>query len=45
MAKVFVHDVSLCDGCYGCQLACKDEHCGNDWTPIAKPQLKQDSSG
>jgi Fe-S-cluster-containing dehydrogenase component len=21
-----------------CQLACKDEHCGNDWMPYAKPQ-------
>jgi tetrathionate reductase subunit B len=36
--KVFVHDVSICNGCYNCQIACKDEHVGNDWTPIAKPQ-------
>lgn len=36
--KVFVIDVAKCNGCYGCQLVCKDEHCGNDWTPIAKPQ-------
>jgi tetrathionate reductase subunit B len=36
--KVFVHDVSICNGCYCCQIACKDEHVGNDWTPIAKPQ-------
>jgi tetrathionate reductase subunit B len=36
--KVFVIDVSLCNGCYSCQIACKDEHVGNDWTPIAKPQ-------
>ncbi len=36
--KVFVHDVSLCVGCYCCQVACKDEHCGNDWMPYAKPQ-------
>jgi len=21
-----------------CQIACKDEHVSNDWTPIAKPQ-------
>jgi tetrathionate reductase subunit B len=36
--KVFVIDVSHCNGCYCCQLACKDEHCGNDWMPYAKPQ-------
>ncbi len=36
--KAFVMDVSKCSGCYACQLACKDEHCGNDWTPYAKPQ-------
>jgi tetrathionate reductase subunit B len=36
--KVFVVDVSLCNGCYNCQIACKDEHAGNDWTPYAKPQ-------
>ena len=38
MSKVFVIDVSRCSGCYNCQLACKDEHCGNDWTPYSKPQ-------
>jgi Fe-S-cluster-containing dehydrogenase component len=36
--KSFVDDVSKCSGCYCCQLACKDEHVGNDWTPYAKPQ-------
>jgi tetrathionate reductase subunit B len=36
--KVFVHDVSICNGCYNCQIACKDEHVGNDWTPYARPQ-------
>jgi Fe-S-cluster-containing dehydrogenase component len=36
--KVFVHDVSICNGCHNCQIACKDEHVGNDWTPYAKPQ-------
>jgi tetrathionate reductase subunit B len=36
--KAFVIDVSHCPGCYACQLVCKDEHCGNDWTPYAKPQ-------
>lgn len=38
MSKVFVIDVAKCSGCYNCQLACKDEHAGNDWTPYAKPQ-------
>lgn len=36
--KVFVIDVSACNGCHNCQIACKDEHVGNDWTPYAKPQ-------
>jgi Fe-S-cluster-containing dehydrogenase component len=36
--KVFVIDVGICNGCYSCQIACKDEHVGNDWSPIAKPQ-------
>ena len=38
MGKVMVIDISKCNGCYNCQIACKDEHVGNDWTPIAKPQ-------
>ena len=38
MSKVFVIDVALCTGCDNCQLACKDEHVGNDWAPIARPQ-------
>ena len=38
MAKAFVIDVALCSGCYCCQVACKDEHCGNDWAPYARPQ-------
>jgi tetrathionate reductase subunit B len=36
--KAFVIDVGVCNGCYACQFACKDEHAGNDWSPIAKPQ-------
>ncbi|MDR1068086.1 MAG: carboxypeptidase regulatory-like domain-containing protein [Clostridiales Family XIII bacterium] len=38
MSKVFVVDVTKCNGCYSCQMACKDEHCGNDWFPVARPQ-------
>jgi Fe-S-cluster-containing dehydrogenase component len=36
--KAFVIDLSVCNGCYCCQIACKDEHVANDWTPYAKPQ-------
>ena len=36
--KVFVIDVARCTGCYSCQTACKDEYCGNDWSPYSKPQ-------
>jgi Fe-S-cluster-containing dehydrogenase component len=36
--KNFVIDVGICNGCYCCQIACKDEHVANDWTPIAKPE-------
>jgi tetrathionate reductase subunit B len=36
--KVFTFDVGRCNGCYNCQIACKDEHVVNDWTPYAKPQ-------
>jgi Fe-S-cluster-containing dehydrogenase component len=36
--KAFVIDVEKCSGCYCCQIACKDENCGNDWTPYSKPQ-------
>ena len=38
MAKAFLIDVGRCTGCYNCQLACKDEHCENDWRPYAAPQ-------
>ena len=38
MGKVFLIDVGRCTGCYNCQLACKDEHCENDWRPYAAPQ-------
>jgi tetrathionate reductase subunit B len=36
--KAFAIDISKCSGCYSCQIVCKDEHVGNDWTPYAKPQ-------
>jgi len=36
--KVIKFDHNRCNGCYNCQIACKDEHCGNDWAPYAAPQ-------
>ncbi len=36
--KVFVIDPAKCNGCRNCQFSCKDEHCGADWSPYAKPQ-------
>ncbi|WDP92327.1 MAG: 4Fe-4S binding protein [Desulfobacter sp.] len=36
--KAFYLDLSVCNGCYCCQIACKDEHVANDWSPYAKPQ-------
>ncbi len=36
--KAFLINVNRCNGCYCCQIGCKDEHCGNDWSPYAKPQ-------
>jgi tetrathionate reductase subunit B len=38
MGKVMLIDLAICNGCHNCQVACKDEHVANDWTPIAKPQ-------
>src|SRR5512136_1630486 len=38
MGKALIIDITRCNGCYNCQVACKDEHVGNDWSPIAKPQ-------
>jgi tetrathionate reductase subunit B len=37
MKAIFV-DITKCTGCYNCQIACKDEHVDNDWSPYAKPQ-------
>jgi Fe-S-cluster-containing dehydrogenase component len=33
-----VVDVARCNGCYNCVIACKDEHWGNEWRPIAAAQ-------
>lgn len=33
-----VIDVGSCIGCYNCQLACKDEHVGNEWPPYSASQ-------
>jgi Fe-S-cluster-containing dehydrogenase component len=38
MGKILLVDITRCNGCYSCQLSCKDEHVTNDWTPYAKPQ-------
>jgi Fe-S-cluster-containing dehydrogenase component len=36
-------DVTKCNGCYNCFLACKDEYCGNDYLPysISQPMTGQ----
>ena len=36
--KTILIDVDRCTQCCNCQIACKDEHCGNDWRPVAAPQ-------
>jgi Fe-S-cluster-containing dehydrogenase component len=36
--KTLLIDAEKCIDCKDCQIACKDEHCGNDWSPIAAPQ-------
>ncbi len=38
MGKILLVDITRCNGCYSCQLSCKDEHVTNDWSPYAKPQ-------
>lgn len=38
--KTIIVDPDRCMQCCLCQQACKDEHCDNDWSPIAKPQGK-----
>ncbi|MCI8468085.1 MAG: oxidoreductase [Eggerthellaceae bacterium] len=41
--KVFAIDINRCNGCYNCQLACKDEHCDQPWPPYsaAEPLIGQ----
>jgi Fe-S-cluster-containing dehydrogenase component len=34
----FVIDVAKCENCNNCFLACKDEHCGNDWPGYSASQ-------
>ena len=36
--KTFLIDAAKCIDCRNCQTACKDEHCDNDWSPIAAIQ-------
>jgi tetrathionate reductase subunit B len=36
--KAFVIDLNRCSGCYRCQISCKDEYVGNDWSPYSKPE-------
>ena len=38
MSKVFYIDLQKCTGCRNCQIACKDEFCGNSWLPYAAEQ-------
>jgi tetrathionate reductase subunit B len=38
MGKVMIINYDICNGCYNCQISCKDEHVANDWSPYAKPQ-------
>ncbi len=39
MAKYgMVIDITKCNGCYNCFLACRDEYCGNDFPPYSLSQ-------
>jgi tetrathionate reductase subunit B len=41
--KVLVIDNGICNGCFNCQIACKDEFVGNDWPPysLSEPEIGQ----
>ena len=36
--KALIVDIAKCNGCFNCQIACKDEHVDNEWPPFTKPQ-------
>jgi len=36
--RYFIFDAEKCIGCYNCLHACKDEHVGNDFSPVTLPQ-------
>ena len=36
--RYFVFDTEKCIGCFNCLHACKDEHVGNDFSPVTLPQ-------
>ncbi len=33
-----IMDVTKCNGCYNCFLACRDEYCGNEFPPYSASQ-------
>jgi len=36
--KTVIVDITKCNGCFNCQIACKDEHVDNEWPPYTKSQ-------
>lgn len=36
--KGFLIDINKCNGCYNCQVVCKDEHCDQAWLPYSESQ-------